>query len=217
MYCKRWHFFQINMEPYEPNSSTECGNLHNSSPQCPFTGVDNNSDVLDVNVSLLEEVIRSFNRYEVTCRGRNLVKEVIALLSPSLNRKLPRSKSPLWRRSFGSSTGTRSHAEVETFSLLSPSTGRKLRGQNLSFGGGHSVLQLVWGHRGRNLIKEVIGLLSPSTGRKLPRSTSPSRRRSNSVIQQVQGHRGRNRKKVSWVQQLPRSFGPLTVMRSQRS
>ncbi len=54
------------MEPYEPNSSTDCGNLHNSSPQCPFTAVDNNSEVLDVNVSLLEEVIRSFNRYEVT-------------------------------------------------------------------------------------------------------------------------------------------------------
>ncbi len=54
------------MEPYEPNSSAECGNLHNSSLQCPLTAVDNNSEVLDVNVSLLEEVIRSFNRYKVT-------------------------------------------------------------------------------------------------------------------------------------------------------
>jgi hypothetical protein len=54
------------MEPYEPNSSAECGNLHNSSPQCPFTDVDNNSEVMDVNVSLVEEVIRSFNRYKVT-------------------------------------------------------------------------------------------------------------------------------------------------------
>jgi len=132
------------MEPYEPSSSTECGNLHNSSPQCPFTVVDNNSEVLDVNVSLLEEVIRSFNRYEVTCRGRNLLKEVIGLLSPSTGRKQPRSKSPLWRRSFGPSTGTRSQRSK-------PKGGQSII-ESFNRFRGHSSLWQLWCHRGHNYL-----------------------------------------------------------------
>jgi hypothetical protein len=119
-------YFPDKMEPYEPNSSAECGNLHNSSPHCPFTAVDNNSEVLDVNVSLLEEVIRSFNRYEVTCRGRNLIKEVHWLIESLNSQKATEVKISLAEKvKFDPSTGTRSlrsKPKGGQSRLLSPST-----------------------------------------------------------------------------------------------
>jgi hypothetical protein len=124
----------------------------------------------------MEEDIRSFNRFEVTCRGRNLLKEVIGLLSPSTGRKLPKSNISFLEeviRSFNRYEVTCRGRNLlkEVIGLLSPSTEKKItevkislaeevkfgpltgtRSQRSKLKGGLSIFEFFNSYRGQSVL-----------------------------------------------------------------